>query len=79
MGYSTLLGALYAAFPGVHPVLADFLNLGFATLAGWTLFMMVARAWDRRAAAAALLLYALVPSQILLVTTVFTKTSDRRS
>ena len=73
MGYSTLLGALYAAF-GVHPVLAEFLNLGFATLAGWTLFMMVARAWDRRAAAAALLLYALVPSQILLVTTVFTET-----
>lgn len=73
MGYSTLLATLYAAF-GVHPFLAEILNLGAAALAGWALFTLVDRRWGRRAAALAVFVYAIVPSQVLLVTTIFTET-----
>ena len=73
MGYSTALAALYAAF-GVQPVLAELLNLAAAVLAGWLLFTIVDGAWGRRAGAVAVLVYAIVPSQILMVTAVFTET-----
>lgn len=73
MGYSTTLAALYAVF-GVHPVLAEVLNLACAILAGWMLFVVARAAWGLRGGAAALLLYALVPSQILMVTAIFTET-----
>jgi len=74
MAYSAMLAVLYAAF-GVHPALAEVLNLGLALLAGWMLFLLVEGEWGRRAAAVALTLYALVPSQILLTTTIFTETA----
>ena len=72
MGFSTMLAALYAVF-GVHPWLAEVLNLALAAACGWILFHYVLAAWGARAAAASLMLYAVLPSQILLVTTVFTE------
>jgi len=74
MGFSSLLAALYWVF-GVHPVLAEVLNLALALLAGWMTFLLVESAWGRRAAAVSLTIYALVPSQILLTTTIFTETA----
>jgi len=74
MGYSTMLAGLYAIF-GVHPVLAEVLNLLLALVAGWMLFLLVDGGWGRRAAAVSLTLFALVPSQILLTTTIFTETA----
>lgn len=73
MGYSTTLAVLYGVF-GVQPVLAELLNLGCALVAGWSLFVIGRMAWGDRAAAIGLLLYAVVPSQILMVTTIFTET-----
>lgn len=74
MGYPTLLAVLYTAF-GVRPILAELLNLLFAVMAGWILYRLVAGMVDRRAGAVALTLYALVPSQVLLVTMIYTETA----
>lgn len=74
MGFSTMLAGLYAVF-GVHPWLGEVLNLGLALIAGWMLHRLVLTTWDLRAAAAAVTVYALVPSQILLVTTLYTETA----
>jgi 4-amino-4-deoxy-L-arabinose transferase-like glycosyltransferase len=72
MGFSSLLAALYAVF-GARPWLAEVLNLTLAVVGGVALYRLVLAGWGRRTAAIALLLYALVPSQILLVTTVLTE------
>lgn len=73
MGFSALLAALYAAF-GVQPWLAEVLNLALAVVAGVGLYHLVRIAWGRRAGALAVVLFALVPSQVLLVTTILTET-----
>jgi hypothetical protein len=73
MGFSTLLAGLYALF-GVRPWLAEVLNLAFAILAGWMLYQLVLAGWGARRASIALVLYAIAPSPILMVTTVFTET-----
>ncbi|MGH2381044.1 MAG: hypothetical protein ACRDG7_07470 [Candidatus Limnocylindria bacterium] len=72
MGFSAMLGALYAVF-GIHPWLGEVLNLALATAAGWMLYRFVLVGWGGRPAAMALTLYAVVLSQILLVTTIFTE------
>ena len=74
MAFSTMLAGLYALF-GVHPWLGELLNLGLAVLTGWMLHRVVLNAWGARPAAAALVVYALVPSQVLLTTTLFTETA----
>lgn len=74
MGFSTMLAALYAVF-GVHPWLAELLNLAMAILAGVMLYLLVLPAWGIRAGGMALALYAIVPSQALLVTTMLTETA----
>jgi hypothetical protein len=73
MGYSTTLAALYAVF-GERPFLAEVLNLACAVLAGWALYAVARWTWGVRAAAGGLLLYAVVPSQVLMVTAIFTET-----
>jgi len=66
MGYSTLLAGVYAVFgPDRH--LAELLNLALALITGLLLFGMTRDAFGRRAASAALVLYAIAPAQILLV------------
>ena len=73
MGFSTMLAALYAVF-GVHPWLAEALNLALAAVAGWMLHWFVRGGWGPVTAAMAVAIYAVVPSQVLLVTTIFTET-----
>ena len=74
MGFSTMLAGLYAVF-GVHPWLGELLNLVLAVITGWMLHRFVLGAWGSRPAAAAVVAYALVPSQVLLTTTLFTETA----
>ncbi len=72
MGFSAMLATLYAAF-GIHVWLAEVLNLTFAVVTGWMLHRLVLNGWGTRPAALAVSLYAVMPSQILLVTTVYTE------
>lgn len=74
MGFSTMLAGLYAFF-GPHPWLGELLNLVLAVLAGAMLHRLVLPAGGPTAAATAVTLYAIAPSQVLLATTLYTETA----
>ena len=71
-GYSILLAPLYVVF-GPHPVLGELLNLTMALWTGAMIFVIVRRLFGVGAAAPALYLFAIFPSQILMTTVLGTE------
>jgi 4-amino-4-deoxy-L-arabinose transferase-like glycosyltransferase len=65
-GYPILLAGGFALF-GVQPAVIEGLNLGFAAVTTWLVWEIGRAGWNRRVGAMAAGIYALVPSQVLLV------------
>lgn len=66
MGYPMLLGAAYALL-GDSLLVAELVGLGIAVGTGLVLYDLVRTTWNTTAAAVALTVYALMPSQVLIV------------
>jgi hypothetical protein len=67
MGYPLLLGAAYSLL-GIQPWVAGMLNVLLGTLTAVLVWDLARQSWGDRAGALALGLYAVIPSQVLLVT-----------
>jgi hypothetical protein len=67
MGYPMLLGAAYGLF-GVHAWLPELLSVLLGTLTAMLVWDLARQAWGPSAGALAIGLYAVMPSQVLLVT-----------
>ena len=71
-GYPILLAPLYTLF-GPHPILGELLNLAMGMWTGVMIFVIVRRRFGVSAAAPALYLFAIFPSQILMTTVLGTE------
>jgi len=66
MGYPVALAGAYALF-GVGPFAIEMLNLAFAGVTAWLAWSIGRAGWNVRVGAAAGALYAVMPSQVLMV------------
>ena len=66
MGYPITLAGAYAIF-GIGPGAVEALNLGLAAITAWLVWGIADAGWDRPTAAVATTIFALIPSQLILV------------
>lgn len=66
MGYPLSLAGAYAMF-GIGPGAIEALNIACATVTTWLVFDIGRVVWDRRVGLVAATMYAVVPSQVLLI------------
>lgn len=66
MGYPIMLAGAYAVL-GIGPSAVEALNLGFAAITAWLVWGIAHAGWGRPTAAVATAIFALTPSQLILV------------
>ncbi len=71
-GYPIMLASLYAVL-GPYPIIGEFLNLALALWTAAMLFVLARHRFGNGAAAAAVYLFAIVPSQVLMTTVLGTE------